>query len=189
VRDVRPLVEALDETARSAARALVLVQRWHECEEAMVEVGKVDRRAVFQIAQRNVAGDDRREAPIVGTAQGAYSRYAKIIGPRCRLQAECPLGDSGSRLGHGDAARQDERSFRGGRVPSGRGDSEGFTWRLAAAERGSNSGSVQSMERRSFRVRSLGPPSDGVRRAGSRSSDGPAMQPLIENWFRRASEL
>jgi hypothetical protein len=72
-------------------------------------------------------------------------------------------------------------------VRSALDDSERFTRGLAAAERGSASRSVQSIGRRNVPVRSLGPPSDAYRGAGSRMSDGPAMQHLSENWSRRSA--
>src|SRR4051812_45490956 len=71
-------------------------ERRERVEQALVEAGRVGGVDGLERAKTNIARDDRREAPVVGAAKRAETRYAELVGvdPRDRRRS----GESG--LGH-----------------------------------------------------------------------------------------
>ncbi len=84
VGQVRSFDEALDEAARRTARAGMLMQRREQARQALDEARNVGRGDRIEVAERDVAGDDGREAPVVGPAQRAKARDAQILGAQGR---------------------------------------------------------------------------------------------------------
>ena len=113
VRQVCPLVQPLDEPARRAAAARMLAQRRERREEAIVEPDELRRRQLLERAESDVAGDHRREPPVVRTAERTDAGDAQIV----RVHARCGLdGGEGGRHGKGvmgyDAPRWRQKAFR-----------------------------------------------------------------------------
>ena len=89
VRDVRPLLQPLDEppgVRRASIRARWSVGR--RLDQALGESREIGGRYGVERAERNVAGDDGRETPEVGTAKRADARDPELLGPRNGIDAE-----------------------------------------------------------------------------------------------------
>jgi len=79
VGDVGSFFQSLDESAGAVSCALVEVQARDRFEEAVVELRDFGRSDGFEIAESDVAGDDRGEAPVVGASQGSDSGDFELI--------------------------------------------------------------------------------------------------------------
>ena len=66
-------------------------------DQPLGESGDVGRRDFFERAQPDVAGDDGREAPVVGAAKRADARDAQLIRIELDGRLDRRAGGSGSR--------------------------------------------------------------------------------------------
>ena len=96
VGQVRAFAQALEEAARYAARALVLVQRREKARQPLDEVGEVGGGDVLESPEGDVACNHRREAPVVRPPQGANACYAKVVWAKIRRE----VGGAREWLGH-----------------------------------------------------------------------------------------
>ena len=75
VRDVRPFLQPLDESARPSARALVQVERRHRARSGgRLKCGISAEVSFLERAEPHIARDDRREAPVIRTAKRPDAR-------------------------------------------------------------------------------------------------------------------
>ena len=106
VRKPRPLLEPLDEPAGASPAARMLAQCRQRAEQAFGEGRQIGRRQLLQCAEPHVAGDHRREAPVVRSAQRTHASDAQFA----RIRAEC-----GGRFGK--CGRHRRGSVMGGSLP------------------------------------------------------------------------
>jgi len=79
VREMSALAQPLEKSARLMSRTVMLRERRQCFGKGLVESRDVDRADVLETAELDVAGDDRRKAPLVGAAQCADSRNLQLL--------------------------------------------------------------------------------------------------------------